>query len=123
MTILTGIMVILSMMLVVTTTPKIYGSWLLLEEYAADGDIDSLLDLQARQNAWAMRHLCLALLGVGFVATMTYRPELAGYAQTAGATAAYSVISLLFSFAESLLAQRISGYAAARLQPVKVHKK
>jgi len=103
--------------------PRIYSSWLLFREYAEEGDIDSLINLQAQQNGWVIRHLAMALLAVGFVAAMKYLPELRSYSNCAAATAIYSVISLTFAFVESVLAQKISGCTAAMLIPAKEREK
>lgn len=102
--------------------PRIYGSWLQFKEFAEDGDMDRLIGLQVLHNEWVIRHLSMALLALGFVAAMKYLPELATYSQTAAATAVYSIISFTFAFVESLMAQKISGYATSLLQPVKERK-
>ena len=112
-------MVILSVILVLIMAPRIYGSWLQFREYAEDGDLDRLIGLQVLHNEWVIRHLSMALLALGFVAAMKYLPELAEYSQTAAATAVYSIISFTFAFVESLMAQKISGYATSVLQPAK----
>ena len=119
MTMLTSMMVILSVILVLIMAPRIYGSWLQFREYAEDGDLDRLIGLQVLHNEWVIRHLSMALLALGFVAAMKYLPELAEYSQTAAATAVYSIISFTFAFVESLMAQKISGYATSVLQPAK----
>lgn len=123
MTILTSIMVMLTVTLVMIMVPRIYSNRLQFREYAEEGDIDKLIELQAQHNQWIVRHLCMALLALGFVTTMKYLPELEIYSQTAVATAAYSVISFILAFVESIMAQKISGYASSILQPVKEQRK
>ncbi len=123
MTMLTSIMVMLSVTLVLIMVPRIYGSWLLLKESAEEGDLDRLNDLQNQHNEWIIRHLCMALLALGFVVVIKYLPELEAYSQTASATAVYSFISLTFAIVESLLAQKISGFSTATLQPAKQRQK
>lgn len=121
MTMLTTMMVTLSVVLVLIMIPRIYGNWLQFREYTEEGDMDKLAGLQSLHNEWVIRHLSMALLALGFVAAIKYIPELASYSQTAAATAVYSVISFVFAFVESLLAQKISGYTASTLHPVKQH--
>lgn len=116
-------MTVLSVTLVIIMVPRIYGSWLQFKEYSADGDMDKLSSLQAHHNEWILRHLFMALLALGFVTAMKYLPELAKYSQTADVTAVYCVISFTFAFVESLLAQKISIFASAALQPAKPNPK
>lgn len=123
MTMLTSMMVMLTVTLVLVMVSRIYGSWLQFKEYAEDGDMDRLIGLQVLHNEWVIRHLSMALLALGFVAAMKYLPELTKYSQTAAATAIYSIISFTFAFVESLMAQKISGYATSILQPAKQPKK
>ena len=123
MAMLTSIMVVLSVFLVLVMVPRIYGNWLQFKEYAEEGDLDKLMSLQARHNEWVIRHLCMALLALGFVTAIKYLPELETYSQTAAATAVYSVISFTLAFAESLLAQKISACAVSILQPAKQRQK
>jgi hypothetical protein len=120
MTMLTSIMVLLTVVLVLITVPVIYGSWLQFMESAEERDLDKLIALQAQRNEYIIRHLSMALLAIGFVAAMNYLPGLEAYSQTSSAIAIYSVISFIFAFAESILAQKISGYATSMLEPVKV---
>lgn len=120
MTILTSIIAMLSATLLVIFVPRIYGSWLHFKEYVEEGDLERLIDLQSLHNEWVIRNLCMALLTMSFVAAMKYLPELENYSQTAAATAVYSVITFIFAFVESIMAQKISGYTATTLQPVKV---
>lgn len=123
MTMLTTMMVTLSVILVLIMIPRVYGNWLQLREYIEEGDMDKLAGLQSLHNEWVIRHLSMALIALGFVAAIKYIPELANYSQTAEATAVYSLISFVFAFVESLLAQKISGYMASTLLPVKQHNK
>ena len=112
MTMLTAIMVMLSIMLVLVMIPRIYGNWLQFRAYTEQGDTDQLAALQLLHNEWVLRHLALAVIALGFVAAITYIPELAEYSQTAVAMAAYSAISFVLAFVESLLAQKISSVTA-----------
>lgn len=123
MTMLTSIIVVLSAILIMVMVPRIYGSWLQFKEYAEEGDMDKLINLQAQHNEWIIRHLCMALLALGFVTAIKYLPELETYSQTAGATAVYSAISFTLAFVESLLAQKISAFATSALQPAKQPQK
>lgn len=123
MTLLTSIMVMLSVILVLIMVPKIYGSWLQSREHVEQADLDGLLDLQAQHNEWVIRHLCMALLALGFVTAIKYLPELEMYSETAAATAAYCAISFTLAFVESILAQKISVCAASMLQPAKEPQK
>jgi len=119
MTMLTSIMMLLSVILVMVMVPRIYGNWLQFKEYAELMDLDGLSELQTMHNGWVIRHMCLALIALGFVVAIKYLPGLESYSQTAAATAAYSAISFTFAFIESLLAQKISVSATSMLQPVK----
>lgn len=123
MTMPTSIMVMLSVILTLIMVPRIYSNWLQFKEYAEEGDLDKLISLQAQHNQWIIRHLCMALLALGFVTAMKHLPELEIHSQTAAATAAYSILSFLLAFVESILAQKISGFAAATLQPAKERHK
>lgn len=123
MTMLTSITVMLAAILILIMVPRIYSNWLQFREYAEQSDLDKLIELQALHNQWIIRHLFIALLALGFVTAMKYMPELEMYSQTATAMAAYSIISFILAFAESIMAQKIAAYAAASLQPVKERRK
>lgn len=122
MTMLTSIMVILSSSVALVMVPRIYGSWLQFKEASEDGDLDRLINLQTMHNEWVIRHLSMALLALGVVAAIKYLPELESYTQTAAATAIYCVLCFALAFAESIIAQRISGDTTAILHPVKHQK-
>ena len=123
MTMLTSITVMLSTILIMVMVPRIYSNWLQFREFAEQGDLDRLIELQAQHNQWIIRHLFIALLALGFVTAMEYMPELEMYSQTATAMAAYSAISFTLAFIESIMAQKISGYAATTLLPIKERRK
>lgn len=123
MPILTSITVMLTTILIMIMVPRIYSNWLQFREFAEQGDLDRLIELQTLHNQWIIRHLFIALLALGFVTAMEYMPELERYSQTATAMATYSVISFILAFVESIMAQKIAGYAAASLLPIKERRK
>lgn len=112
-------------MLTVTVTvtlimiPRIYGSWLQIMESAEAGDIDKLIALQAQQNSWVIRHFICALLALALVICLQYCPDLGAEEQILGVTAAYSALSFVLAFIESIPAQKISNLSMSLMQPLK----
>jgi len=110
MTMLTSMIVMLTAILILVSVPGIYGSWLQFKDSVAESDVNKLLRLQSQRNEFVIRHMCMALLALGFVVVMRCLPELERYSQTADATAVYSAISFTLALVESIFSQKIYGY-------------
>jgi hypothetical protein len=112
-------MLTVTVMVTLIMIPRIYGSWLQIMESAEAGDIDKLVDLQAQQNNWIIRHFICALLALALVIAMEYCPDLGAPEQIIGATEGYCAISFVLALIESVLAQKISSLSINLMQPVK----
>ncbi len=99
--------------------PKLYGSWLQITESSEAGDIDKLIALQAQQNSWVIRHIICALVALALAISLEYCPDLGAPEQMLEVTAAYSALSFVLAFIESILAQRISNLSIILTQPLK----
>jgi len=119
MTILTSIMLTVTVTAALIMIPRVYGSWLQIMESAEAGDIDKLISLQAQQNSWVIRHFICALLALALVIGMKYCPDMGAPEQMFGVTAAYSALSFVLAFIESILAQKISTLSMGLMQPLK----
>lgn len=102
-----------TMMVVLTTVvsavmiPRIMLDWLRYREFQRERDDEALRALITGQKTWIMRHGICAIAALALVFCIKCLPELARYDELAGVTAIYGMMTLTFTFVESLLAQRI----------------
>lgn len=87
--------------------PRLLIDWQRYREFCSNNDKESLRELLAAQRVWVARHGICAIGAVILIVTIKWIPELVRYDRLAGTTAIYGMITLMFTFAESILAQRI----------------
>ena len=98
--------------LILIMVPRIYGDWVRFTLYREEGAMQELARMQTMENGWVLRHVTCAVAAIMLVAAMKLYPGFAGHDRLAAVTATYSLLSLMFAFAESLLAQKIAAVTA-----------
>lgn len=119
MAMLTSYMLTLTLAIAVIMAPRIYTNWLRLKEYAEEGDLEKLGELQQEENNWVARHLFCAVCGLILVVLTKYLPEMDAPEQLIKMTAVYSMLSFMLAFIESILSHKISLINIARMEPAK----
>lgn len=121
MTTLFTLMLTITLIVPMITVPVIDSHWMEYELLEKEGDQENLQLLLKQVNWWAMRHLGCALLAVLLVSVLVYAPsQLEQPGQLATITGIYAIISIIFAFVESLLAQEIYHLTARPVEPVKI---
>lgn len=118
MTMLFSLMLTLTVAMTTIMVLRICGTWLQVNESAEDGDLERLQALQGQENGWVIRHLVCAILAFSLVAAAKYFPSLGAPENLVDVTAVYSLVSFIFAFAESVLAQRIAVITLSQMQPL-----
>lgn len=109
MTTLFTLMLTLTLIVPLVMVPLIDSHWMEFEIFTKERDHENLQALLKQINWWVMRHLACALIAVLLVAVLVYAPTVMEQPkQLATITGIYAVISLIFAYAESLLALEIS---------------
>lgn len=117
MNISTAMMVTVTLIMTAVMVPRIYLAWITADAYRIEGETDALRELLAEQNRWIGRQFfCGATALAMLLMVKTSRHDLEIPASMAAALAAYSVISMLLSVLESLVAQKI--FSCLRQVPV-----
>ena len=94
--------------LIVIMLPRIYGDWLSFNHYCQQEEYEKLKNLLQAENQWVIRHIICAVAAIGMVVTIKMNPTLQEYEQLSNVIVIYAMFSLVFAFAESLFAHRIS---------------
>ncbi|OHB26002.1 MAG: hypothetical protein A2X79_02550 [Desulfuromonadaceae bacterium GWB2_53_15] len=120
MTTLFTIMLTVTLIAPLIIAPKIDAHWMDFEIFVQEGNRENLHLLLKQINSWVMRHLACALIAVLLVAVLKYAPTLLEQPeQLATITGIYAIISIIFAFIESLLAQEIYNLTANRTETEK----
>ncbi len=112
MELMSAIMLTIIAVLVCLNLPRIYGDWLEFKRLAQEGATDELRSLLDSENLWVQRHFWCSVAGVCMVIVFacTSLADIAPHLSQV--TAAYTGISLLFAFVESVFAQKIASIPA-----------
>ena len=110
----------LTFMLVINGLYKSIDDRIRLRELCEEEEIGNLQELIISTRGWISRHLLCAFFGVILVTAIKLTPALEEFDLLAALFAAHIVFSLLFAFAESLFAQRISNAVDVRTAPARI---
>lgn len=106
----------ITLIMPIIMVPQIDSHWLAFEIYTKDRDSENLHMLLKQINKRVMRHLACALTAVILIAVLVYFPGLLEQpAQLASIFGIYAITSLIFAYAESILAQEISNIVAVHI--------
>lgn len=109
---LSAMMLVITVILLTLSFPRIYGDWLSFQNHLEGGEREPLLALLADKKLWMQRHFGFAVLAlvmakvVGGTSLVEMAPRLSQI------TAVYAAVSLMLAFVESLFAQKITAVLA-----------
>lgn len=99
--------------LVVIMVPRIYGDWVRFNDYCREREHERLKGLLQVENQWVMRHIFCAFAAFIMIVAIKRYPYLDRYDQLSNVMVVYAMLSLMFAFAESLFALKISNDTAS----------
>ena len=87
---------------------RTYYDWLRIDRASLTGSVQELRRLRDDLNLWLSRHLTGAAMAIVIMAAIRFLPALHHGEGMTNALMIYAVASLLFSFSETILAQRLA---------------
>ncbi|GFE57244.1 hypothetical protein [Geobacter sp. AOG1] len=109
---LSAMMLVITVILLSLSFPRIYGDWLSFQNHLEMGEREPLRELLADKKLWMHRHFCFAVLALVMAKVVEGTPLAEGAPRLSQVTAVYAVISLMLAFVESLFAQKITALLA-----------
>lgn len=108
------VMALLTISVAALLIPRMMIDWQRCGEFIREGDEEALRQFVAEQKLWIVRHGICAAGATGLVAVITCAPGMAPFQKLSGIVTAYGMMTLIFTFVESLLAQRAENLLQAR---------
>lgn len=108
------IMAILTISAAAIIIPRMMIDWQRCREFIREDNEESLRQFVAEQKRWIARHIISATGAIGVVAMITCTAGMASFERLADITTTYGMMTLTFTFIESLMALRAENRLQAR---------
>lgn len=110
-----------TMIMTAVMIPRIYMSWIIVEECRLEGETGVLPEVLDELNSWVWRHFGCGSIAIAMIWMVNHsKHDLKIPHSMEAALACYAVVSMLFAVAESLIAQKVSGFIEMAPVAVKV---
>jgi hypothetical protein len=115
---LNTIMIGLTVAVAIIMILRYIATWFRFQVCIEEGDENTMRQLVAEQNAWILRHGICVVAALIMVASIRYLPGGDDFAILAGSITTYAIMSFIFAFIESVMAQWLENRMAARQMPL-----
>jgi len=112
--IITVATIIIAMVVIMVTVPKIYGAFIDAKLLFLEDELELLRELRLERNDCMLHHLGCGLAAMLLLWMVKSSPELTVPNQMTPALAIYAAGSLFYALLESLLVHKIEGWLVAR---------